>query len=402
MTAISMTPNIYWIGVNDRTTDLFEGLWPIDQTGVSYNAYLICDEKTAIIDLAKAFKSDEFLGQISQIANVEDIDYIVINHMEPDHSGLLSIFRRLAPNAVLLGTEKTQDMLKAFYGISENVRVVADGETLSLGEHALQFVSTPFVHWPETMMTYEKKENILFSCDGFGSYGALQGAIFDDEAADLEFYEREALRYYANIVAKFSGPVLRAIKKLADVPVKTVAPSHGLIWRAHPERIIQLYGQWARYATEPAEVGATLIYGSMYGNTERVMNAVAQGISQEGVPVEVFDAARTQVSYILSSLWTKAGVMIGAPTYEVELFPPVAHVLDMARRKRILNKKAAWFGSYGWSGGALRELQQLIEPLKWNLLETMEFRGGPTPEDFDAAKQFGARFAQALKGESSA
>ena len=398
MTAIPVTPNIYWIGVNDRTTDLFEGLWPIGQTGVSYNAYLVKDEKTALIDLAKAFKSDEFLGQVCQIVDEESIDYIVLNHMEPDHSSLLTMFRRLAPDAVILTTEKARQMLEAFYGISENVRVVKDGETLSLGEHVLQFISTPFVHWPETMMTYETTRKVLFSCDGFGGYGALRGAIFDDQVADLAFYEQEALRYYANIVAKFSGPVLRAIKKLADVPVEVIVPSHGLIWRANPQRIVELYERWARYATEPAELGVTLIYGSMYGNTERVMNAVAQGISDEGVPVEVFDAARTQSSYILPSLWTKAGVMIGAPTYEVELFPPVAHVLDMARRKRILNKQVAWFGSYGWSGGALRELEALIEPLKWDLAETLEFRGGPTTEDFDAAKQFGARFAQALKG----
>ncbi len=397
MAAILVAPHIYWIGVNDRTTDLFEGLWPIDQTGVSYNAYLIQDEKTALIDLAKAFKSDEFLGQITQVVDLGSVDYIVINHMEPDHSSLLTMFRHLAPDAVLLGTEKTRQMLEAFYGITENVRVVKNGETLSLGEHVLEFISTPFVHWPETMMTYEKTQKVLFSCDGFGGYGALRGAIFDDQVADLAFYEQEALRYYANIVAKFSGPVLRAIKKLADVPVDVIAPSHGLVWRGNPQRIVELYERWARYATEPAELGVTLIYGSMYGNTERVMNAVAQGISGEGVPVEVFDAARTQASYILPSLWTKTGVMIGAPTYEVELFPPVAHVLDMARRKRILNKQAAWFGSYGWSGGALRELEALIEPLKWNLLETFEFRGGPTAEDFDAAKQFGARFAQALK-----
>jgi len=398
MTAISICPNIYWIGVNDRTTDLFEGLWPIDQTGVSYNAYLIRDQKTALIDLAKSFKAEEFLSQIAQLADLGTIDYIVINHMEPDHSSLLSLFRRLAPRAVLLGTEKAVEMLAAYYGITENVQVVKDGETLSLGDHTLQFVSAPFVHWPETMMTYETKERVLFSCDAFGGYGALRGAIFDDECVDMRYYEQEALRYYANIVAKFSGPVLKAIKKLEGVPVEVIAPSHGLVWRKNPKQIVELYAKWARYAAEPAEVGVTLVYGSMYGNTERMMNSVAQGISSEDVSLEVFDAARAHASYILPSLWMKKGVMIGAPTYEVELFPPVAHVLDMAARKRILNKKAAWFGSYGWSGGAQREIETIIQPLKWEMVETFEFRGGPTAEDLRAAHEFGARFARTLKG----
>lgn len=397
MTTVAVAPGIHWIGVNDRTTDLFEGLWPIDQQGISYNAYIVKDEKTALIDLAKSFKSDEFLGQVSQVADLSQIDYIVINHMEPDHSGLLSIFRRLSPQAILLGTEKTRDMLESFYGITENVRVVEDGETLSLGQRELRFIVAPFVHWPETMMTYDTAEQVLFSCDAFGTYGALRGAIFDDQVADLAFYEKEALRYYANIIAKFSQPVRRAIQKLANVPVKTVAPSHGLVWRANPQRIIDLYDRWARHATEPGEVGVTLVYGSMYGNTERVMNVVAQGISSANVPVAVFDAARTHVSYILPSIWTKRGVMIGAPTYEVEMFPPVAHVLDMAKRKRMLNKKAAWFGSFAWSGGAQRELESLIEPMKWELVETFEFKGGPTREDFRHAEEFGRRFAEAVK-----
>lgn len=397
MSVVEIRPDIYWIGVNDRTTDLFEGLWPIDQTGVSYNAYLIRDEKIALIDLAKAFKADEFLGQVAELAAPDAIDYIVVNHMEPDHSGLLTLFRRLAPRATIVGTEKTRELLGAFYGDADAVRVVQDGETLGLGRHTLRFLSTPFVHWPETMMTYDESEKVLFSCDAFGGYGALRGALFDDQCVDMAFYEREALRYYVNIVAKFSAPVLRAVKKLQSTPVDVIAPSHGLVWRKNPARIVDLYARWARYATEPAEPGVTLLYGSMYGNTEKMMNAVAQGISREDVPVVVFDVARTHYSYILPSLWTQSGVMIGAPTYEVGLFPPMAHVLDIAARKRVLNKKAAWFGSYGWSGGAQKELTDLITPLKWELVETLEFRGGPTREDLTAAEEFGARFARALK-----
>lgn len=397
MPAVSIKPDIYWVGVNDRITDLFEGLWPITQEGVSYNSYLINDEKTAIVDLTKSFKGDEYFAQIDEITDVSKIDYIIINHMEPDHSGLLRTLRRISPDVTLVGTAKTKKLLEDFFSIKDNVKVVNDGDTLPLGKRTLQFFMTPFLHWPETMMTYEPSERILFSCDAFGGYGAIRGAIFNDDCANIEFYEREALRYYVNIVANFSPRVLSAIAKLADIPVDVIAPSHGLIWRENPSRIVDLYKKWAEYATGETEPGITLVYGSMYGNTEVVMNAVAQGISKAGLPVEIFDAARTHVSYILPSLWTKRGVMIGAPTYEVSLFPPMADVLNMAVRKRIKNKKAAYFGSYGWSGGALREMQEIIKPLKWDLVDTFEFTGAPTDQDIRRAEELGALFAEAVR-----
>jgi anaerobic nitric oxide reductase flavorubredoxin len=397
MGAVEIKPDCYWIGVNDRTIDLFEGLWPITQEGISYNAYFINDQKKAIIDLTRSSKADEFFTQVDEIADISALDYIIINHMEPDHTGVVRTLRKIAPRAAILGTEKTVKMLDSFFGITENVRAVRDGETLSLGSRTLQFVYTPFVHWPETMMTYETSHGILFSCDGFGGYGALRGALFDDECRDFDFYQREALRYYANIVARFSRNVLTAIDKLKDVPISIVAPSHGLIWRKQPGHIIGLYRQWAGYATGETEAGITLIYGSMYGNTETMMNAVAQGISHTGIPVEIFDAARTHPSYILSSLWTKRGVMIGAPTYEVALFPPVAHALNIAVHKGVRNKKAALFGSYGWSGGAQREIREIVESAKWEILDSFEFIGAPNAEELRTGEAFGARFAKGIQ-----
>lgn len=397
MPPVEIRPDIYWVGVNDRTTDLFEGLWPITQEGVSYNAYLINDEKKAIVDLSKSLKTDHFLDQIHQVVGLDELDYVIVNHMEPDHTGVLRTLRRVAPQVTVLTTKKARDMLDAFYGVTENVRVVEDGETLSLGARTLRFFSTPFVHWPETMMTYMDEEEILFSCDAFGSYGALRGGIFDDRCDDPQFYEKEALRYYVNIVAVFSRPVLKAISKLQDLPLSIVAPSHGLIWREHPERIVALYERWAKYAGEPGDPGVTLIYGTMYGNTEEMMNAVAQGIAEEGVPVDIFDARRTHVSYILPSLWTKRGVVVGAPTYEGSLFPPVAQVLNMALTKRIRNKTATHFGSYGWSGGAQREFEEFVDKLRWQSTEPFEFNGGATDEDLRRGEAFGAAFARRVK-----
>lgn len=394
MPAIEIRPDIYWIGVNDRTTDLFEGLWPISHEGVSYNAYLIDDEKKAIIDLAKAFKTDEFFDQIHSITDISSLDYIIMNHMEPDHTGIIKMLLKLAPDVKILCSEKAVPMLKSFYGIIDNIQVVQDGETLNLGKHQLKFYMTPFVHWPETMMTFETTQEILFSCDGFGGYGAFSGNIFDDHCKQAEFYEKEALRYYVNIVAKFSNMVLKAIEKMSSLNIQIIAPSHGLIWRKDPLHIINLYQKWANYANGECDSGITIVYGSMYGNTEKMMNAVAQGVSKINSNVEIFDTARIHVSYILPSIWIRNGVLIGAPTYEASLFPPVAQVLEIALLKRIPSKLTAYFGSYGWSGGAARELSKILDSLKWQLINQLAFAGEPDDTLLKQGEAFGIEFAK--------
>lgn len=397
MPVIEIKPDVYWIGVNDRITDLFESLWPITGEGVAYNAYLISDQKKAIIDSVKSFKGNEFLHQIEEIVDISQIDYIIINHMEPDHSGTLDTLQRVAPQITFLGTQKTKEELDAFYGIRKNVRVVHDGETLSLGRRTLRFISTPMVHWPETMMTHETSHGILFSGDAFGGFGAHRGGIFDDECADIDHYIRETLRYFTNIVAKFSGMVLKAIEKLADTPINVVAPSHGIVWRRDPSRIVDLYRKWAEYATGETKTAITLIYGSMYGNTEVMVNAVAQGIAPTCIPLDIFDAARTHASYIIPSLWTSSGVVIGAPTYDAGLFPPVAHVLDVAVRKGIRNKKVLRFGSFGWAGGAQREFEKIIESARWDLIDSFEFMGQPTKDDLKKGERLGQKSAEILQ-----
>ena len=389
--------DVFAITVNDRTTDLFEGLWPISKEGVTYNSYLINDEKKVIIDLAKEFKTDALFDLIGKVVDPTKLDYLVVNHMEPDHTGAIKTLMRINKQLTILCTPKAKPMLESYYGIDKRIQEVENGERISIGRRQLQFFHIPFVHWPETMATYDRSSNILFSCDAFGGYGALPGAIFDGDCHDIEFYEKESLRYFANIVSKFSKPVLMAIDKLADIDIDIIAPSHGLIWRKDPGRIIELYKKWAGYAAGPGEPGVTLLYGSMYGNTERMMNSVAKGIADAGIPVEIFDVARTHTSYILPSVWTKSGVIIGAPTYEVALFPAMTQKLEEIAIKRVTNKKAAYFGSYGWSGGAQRHFERLIEPLKWDLVDTLEFSGGPTEEDLEKGKALGAHIARVVK-----
>jgi len=250
---VEFCPHVYWIGVDDHTTDLFEGLWSIEKEGVSYNSYLIEDEKTAIIDLSKEMTLDTYLSHIKSRIDLNKVDYIVVNHVEPDHTGAVTQIHALAPNATILCTEPGRKMLASFYGVNEGVRAVEDGEVISLGQHSLRFFYTPNVHWPETMMTYEESQQILFSCDAFGGYKTLDGSIFDDDRPDLQDYICEALRYYANIVSNHSHSVRKALAKLAGVPIQIVAPSHGLIWRKSPQRIISLYQKWADFGENGGE-----------------------------------------------------------------------------------------------------------------------------------------------------
>jgi len=396
--SIEIKPGIYWIGVNDHTTDLFEGLWPITQEGVSYNSYLLLDEKKVIIDLAKSLKVDEYLGRLEELTDIATIDYIVLNHLEPDHTGILKILFRMAEKAIIFCSPQAKEMVSAFYNIHDRIQVVKDGEELSLGEKKIRFYLTPMVHWPETMMTYEVNTQILFSCDAFGGYGALQGAIFDDECSDFEFYKRESLRYYANIVAKFSPMVLRAIDKLSSLEVSIIAPSHGLIWRQRPSLIVDLYRTWANSVQNGGEKRVTVVYGSMYGNTEAMMDALAQGVASSGISVEIFDVRRNHCSYILPALLMSKGVVVGAPTYENALFPYMVNLLDLALRKELKHKKVLYFGSFGWSGGAKREFEKMAHQLDWEIVQSFEFRGAGTEEDFQKIIALGREFGESVKG----
>ena len=406
MSAVEIKPGIWWIGVNVRSHDLFEGLWPIPH-GVSLNSYLVKGEKTAVVDLVREWtgSSTLFLHQLlSTGTEPRDIDYIVLNHLEPDHTEFLRHLRRMAPQTTILATPKGVEMVEHLCGITERVTPVQDGEELALGGgKKLVFFHTPFVHWPETMMTYDPRTEVLFSCDAFGGFGALKGIIFDDqvEAPDMAFYYDEMLRYYANIVANFSKMVLRAIDKLAGIEISVIAPSHGLVWRGNPGKVIAHYKKFAGYPTGHAEIGITLLWSSMYGNTRQATDAVMSGIAREKVSMEVFEVPGVHESYILASVFKNRGIAVKAPTYETRLFPPMAHVLDSVSRKRMSNKKAFRYGSYGWSGGAQREFDAFTEAVKWEQSEPLEFRGAPTSDDLQRAEELAAKFARSIREEAN-
>ena len=402
MKAVKITDGIHCLPVNLESYQLFEGMWPMPN-GISINSYVVQGEKTALIDLIEDIndKPADFESELQSIAlDATKVDYLILNHMEPDHTSWLPAFHKKNPDLQIYLTAKAAGMIKSFFDIEQNINIVKDGDRLDLGNgKVLSFYETPNIHWPETMMTFEESSGILFSCDAFGSYGTLNGVYFDDQLSTTQhaFFINEALRYYSNIVASFSTFVTKGINRLSDLDIKIIAPSHGIIWRENPRAIIDSYARFASYMNGPAEPEVTVIWSSMYGNTERLVNSIVQGVRSEGLPVHVHRVPDEHVGAILASAWRSAGLILGMPTYEYEMFPPMAWVLDMFRRKKVWNKKVLRFGSAGWSGGAQRELDHLTEKLKWEFIEPIEWMGAPGQPEMDLALTRSKELARKIK-----
>jgi flavorubredoxin len=396
-----VSDSIYCLHADVRNDELFEGIWPIPE-GVSLNSYLVRGEKTALIDLFRDWSgaAAQVGGELAALGlEWGNVDYLILNHLEPDHTGWLREFRERCPQARILATPKGIELVKKFYKIEDGLVAVKEGDTLDLGKGmVLSFYETPNVHWPETMMTWEPRSGCLFSCDAFGSYGALGDRVFDDEFNEKEhaFFEKEGLRYYANIVSSFSAFVEKAIRKLAALDIRCIAPSHGILWRKNPGTILTRYATYASYAAR-GEAGITVIWGSMYGNTKAGVDAVVRGIEAEGVPYTLHRVPNEDVSYILADVYKFAGLVIAMPTYEYAVFPPMAYALDILRRKHIGNKRALRIGSWGWVGGAKKEYDSMIGNFKWSHIESVEWQGYPGPEDFALLEARGRELAGAVK-----
>ncbi|MDD4961299.1 MAG: FprA family A-type flavoprotein, partial [Candidatus Marinimicrobia bacterium] len=300
---IRLSDNIYYVGVNDRRTHLFENLWPLDQ-GISYNAYLIKDKKNVLIDTVEISKTENLIRELKAILGDAPLHYLVVNHTEPDHSGALYALLKVWPELCVVGNKVTFRFLDGFYGAAANTLVIEHDDVLETGSLQLRFYSTPMIHWPETMMSFEEKNGILFSGDAFGSFKTLDGGIFDDEI-DPADYEDEMRRYYSNIVGKYGKNVQRAFTLLEDLPIKIIASTHGPVFRKDPGWVLSRYARWSREDTRP---GVVLIYGSMYGHTEEMVDYTARCLKEAGVPrVLVYDASKTHASHILSAVWEYNG-----------------------------------------------------------------------------------------------
>ena len=352
---------IHYVGVNDRHKHIFEGLWPLPY-GVSYNSYIIADEKIALVDTVEADFFTQYLDNIRSVIGDRPIDYIIVNHMEPDHSGSLTLIKKYYPNAKIVGNKKTFGMMQGFYRVGNDADgdtlEVKNGDTLQLGSHTLAFTLVPMVHWPETMVTLDTTANVLFSGDAFGCFGALNGAYIDAEM-NCDIYWDEMLRYYSNIVGKYGTPVQQALKKLAGVKIDYICSTHGPVWHEHIERVVGMYDRLSRY--EGAD-GLVIAYASMYGNTERAAEVIARAASEAGVKnIIMHDVSRTHHSYIIADIFRYRALILGAPTYNNGLYPQMESLISELAGRDMKNRLLGWFGSFSWAGKAVKTIGEWNE-----------------------------------------
>lgn len=396
-----ISDRISYIGTNDRTTALFESLWPLPY-GVSYNSYLAeGTEKTAIIDGVEAARAPRQIEAVRELLGGREPDYLIVNHMEPDHSGDFNALRNAFPGMTIVGNPITLSMIKEYYGITENTLTVKDGDTLSLGTGAtLRFVTIPMVHWPETMVTVFEEEHTAFSGDAFGCFGALNGAVIDSDM-DTDRYFPEMVRYYSNIVGRYGAFVQKAIARLnalaTDMPVSTLCPTHGPVWRERAGEVIGLYDRLSRY--EPLDNGVTIVYGSMYGNTARMAEAAAEALAAGGVrEIAVHNAAVSHPSFMIADIFRHRGLVIAAPTYSDGLFPPVNSLLKALDVRNMCHRDTLLIAGHTWSQRALDIMTELTARISDSDPESgrISFRRAPTPADFELVRKDASAMAARL------
>lgn len=393
--SVKINDHLYYIGVNDRYTHLFESMWPLPD-GISYNSYLLDGgTKTCLIDCVRVDSVNQFMRKLDEVLMGRPLDYVVVNHMEPDHTSSLRTIRDLFPDIKIITSKKAVPFLENYYNINENLIIVEDGEKVEIGSTALTFYTTPMVHWPESQVCFEESTGTLFSQDAFGGFGTLDGPIFDDQI-NWDFYIDETIRYYTNIVGKYSVQVQRALAKLGSLDIKMICPDHGPVWRENPGKIIELYDKLSKHETED---GVVIVYGSMYGNTEMLAEAIARGLASEGVRnIRIRDVSKTHLSYLISDTWNYKGIILGAPTYNVGLFPPMANLVETLKKQKMKNHVLGTFTNYSWGGGAEKEFAKFAESSGWEVLPTsVDVMGAPTQTDLDKCAQLGKEMAQALK-----
>ena len=364
-----ISKRIYSIGVNDHDKVLFEGLWPLPY-GVSYNSYLVVDEKVALIDTVEAGFEGEFLENIHQAIGDRAIDYLVVNHMEPDHSSLVGYMLEKYPELQIVANAKTVPMLQGYYDTPlDKIHVVREGETVSLGHSTLSFYMIPMVHWPETMVTWLAEEQTVFSGDAFGTFGVVAEDIVDS-CMTFDLYRDEMIRYYSNIVGKYGTPVQTTLKKLSVLPVARICSTHGPVWENNVGDVVRLYDKLSKYEVER---GVCIVYGSMYGNTAAAADALAIELESRGIPYAVHDVAGNNsgelgISGALRDAFKYDTLIVGSPTYNNGIFPPVETFMRALKSRLIKGRRFYAFGSYTWAGSSVNQLNTLAREMDFELL----------------------------------
>ncbi|EDT84379.1 FprA family A-type flavoprotein [Clostridium botulinum] len=325
----NITEDLYWVGGNDRRLALFENIHPIEK-GVSYNSYLLLDEKTVLFDTVDWSICRQFLENIKGVLKDRTLDYMVINHMEPDHAASIDEIILRYPDVKIICTEKASMFMHQFdFNVQDRVIKVKEGDTMSFGRHKVTFMFAPMVHWPEVMVTYDTTNGVLFSADAFGTFGALDGKMFNDEVNFDRDWIDEARRYYTNIVGKYGVQVQALLKKAKNLDIKIICPLHGPVWRSDLGYFLDKYDKWSRY--EPEEKGVMIVYGTMYGNTEAAANNLATELVKKGITnVAMYDVSKTHVSYLISETFKYSHIVLACVTYNLNIYPPMlAYIMDM-------------------------------------------------------------------------
>lgn len=376
-----LSERIRYVGVNDYQTELFERQWPLPY-GVSYNSYLVVDNKVALIDTAAAQFSEEFFANIKAEIGDRPVDYLVVNHMEPDHSALQAAVRREYPACAIVTNAKAAPMIEGYQGITDNIKVIKEGESLSLGEVSLRFFMVPMVHWPETMVTWCPEENTLFSGDAFGSFKAVPADVIDSKSGTFADFQDEMTRYYASIVGKYGSPVQAALKKLNGLEIKRICSTHGPVWENSIAQVIALYDRLSRY---DADHGVCLAYGSMYGNTAKAALELAEAIKAKGIPCEVHDLTAEDYSFALRDVFKYDTVILGSPTYNNGIFPPVRQLMQGICDRLVKGRRFMAFGSFTWAAASVKLLNEMATAAGFEILsEGITFKQGYSKSKFDA------------------
>ncbi len=391
MGPIEIKEDIYWIGALDPGLRLFDILFPTE-AGTTYNAYLVRGEKVAVVDTAKGRCYDQFLSHLTSLVAPEDVDYVVCNHMEPDHSGSLAAFLEEAKNAQVVVSRTGEHYVRNILNADVNPLKMGDGDVLDLGGKTLQFVSAPFLHWPDTMFTYAVEEKVLFPCDVLGSH-VCDERMFDDLLGD---FSEQFEYYYQGIMRPFKDKMLEAIAKIRGLDIDVIAPSHGPILRRDPWRYVEQYVEWSTPVS--ATVKKVLVsYASAHGNTKMMAEEVAKGAAIDGVEVEVFDLTEMDPGEVLDDIEAAQALIVGSPTINGDAVKPVWDLLSSLATIRLRGKVGGAFGSYGWSGEAVGMIEDRLKSLKFKVTEPgVRFALVPTAEELEACREFGARVAESL------
>ena len=390
---------IHYVGVNDRQKHLFEGMWPLPY-GVSYNSYLIDDDITALVDTVDAACFETYLRKIRAIIGTRPIQYLIINHMEPDHSGSIRLIKQEYPDIVIVGNRQTFGMIEGFYGVTGERYEVKEGDFLDLGHHKLRFYLTPMVHWPETMMTLDETDGVLFSGDAFGCFGTLDGG-FLDARINTDRYWEEMTRYYANIVGKYGNPVQKALAKLGGLPIRAICSTHGPVWTEEIARVVGVYDRLSRY--EAAE-GVVIAYGSMYGHTEQLAETIAAELSAQGIrDIVMHNVSKSHPSYILKDIFNYRGLIIGSPTYCNHIYPEVEALLEKILLREVKGRYLGLFGSFTWAGAAVKRMGEFAAKSKFELVgDSVEMKQAMSPLVQERAEQLARAMADRLKKDRAA